>query len=72
MNVLPSARMTSCGNVGTTGLGSLFGRRFHTCVRPYGELLTLRVNGTAGEAEERRHGERRSVQAMVVRVTVSD
>lgn len=39
----PSARMTRCGNWGTTGLGSLFGRRFQTWVRPYGEDETRRA-----------------------------
>ena len=43
VNVEPSERITRCGNCGTTGLGSLFGRRFQTCVRPYGEDETLRV-----------------------------
>jgi hypothetical protein len=41
----PSARMTRCGNCGTTGFGSRFGRRFQTCVRPYGDEETARVKG---------------------------
>src|SRR5579863_8689832 len=37
--------MTRCGNCGTTGFGRRFGRRFQTCVRPYGDEETLRVKG---------------------------
>jgi len=43
MKVEPSERTTRCGNWGTTGLGKVFGRRFHTCVRPYGDEETERV-----------------------------
>ena len=37
---VPSDRMTFCGNLGTIGFGNTGGRRFQTCVRPYGELDT--------------------------------
>ncbi len=43
MIVEPSTRTSRCGNTGTTGFGILFGRRFQTCVRPYGDEETERV-----------------------------
>lgn len=42
VNDVPSERMTSWGNFGTTGLGSVGRRRFHTCVLPYGDEETHR------------------------------
>jgi len=41
----PSERITRCGNWGTTGLVSLFGRRFRMWERPYGDVECLRTWG---------------------------
>ena len=43
VNEVPSERITRCGNFGTIGFGRTGGRRFQTCVRPYGEVETVRI-----------------------------